>query len=136
MSYGKVDDVKLPFGDGTSNTDVAKYTLTTGSLVGLLPVAWYGHFVRIRPVGGSMHFYITTNQSGSASVANPASDNSGALGSTRGEYVADGELFHGRLPTVPDGVFLYIARIGSAVADVYVTKASGKPGNNTDPIQA
>lgn len=134
MSFGKVDDVKLPFGDGTNNTDVAKYTLTTGSLVGLLPVAWYGHFVRIRPVGGSMHFYITTLST--ATVANPASDNAGALGATRGEYVADGELFHGRLPTVPDGAFLYIARIGSAVADVYVTKASGKGGNNTDPIQS
>jgi hypothetical protein len=133
MSYGKVDDVKLPGGDGTNNTDVAKFTLTAASLVGALPVAWNGHFVRIRPVGGNMWFYITNNAS--AAVANPASDASGALGPTRGEYVADGELFHGRIPDSPDGTPMFIARIGSAVGDVYVTKASGKPGNNTDPIQ-
>lgn len=135
MAYGKVDDVKLPGGDGTANTDVAKFTLTAASLVGVLPVGWYGHFVRIRPVGGNMWFYITSNAS--AVVANPASDNAGALGATRGEYVANGELFHGRIPDVsPDGTLLYIARIGDAVGDVYITKASGKPGNNTDPINS
>jgi hypothetical protein len=133
MSVTKAEDVKLPFGDGTNNTDVAKYTLTAGSLVGAVPVAWYGHFVRIRPVGGNMWFYITS--SASAVVANLASDNTGALGPTRGEYVANGELFHGQIPYAPPGTTLYIARIGDAVGDVYVTKASGTPGNNTDDIR-
>jgi len=130
MSVTKAEDVKLPFGDGTNQTDVAKFTLTAASLVGILPVGWYGQFVRIRPVGANMWFYITT--ASGAVVANPASDNAGALGPTRGEYVANGELFHGMLPTVPDGTFLYIARIGDAVGDVYVSKASSTPGNNTD----
>lgn len=130
----KAADVKLPFGDGTNNTDVAKFTLTAGSLVGILPVGWYGQFIRIRPVGGNMWFYLTTLST--ATVANPASDNAGALGATRGEYVANGELFHGQIPTVPDGTFVYIARIGDAVGDVYVSKAGGTPGNNTDIFRA
>ena len=134
MSVTKAEDVKLPFGDGTNNTDVAKFTLTAGSLVGVLPVAWYGHFVRIRAVGANMWFYITNNSG--AVVGNALSDNAGALNSARGEYVANGELFHGQIPYAADGTFMYIARIGDAVGDVYVTKASGKPGNNTDPMGA
>jgi hypothetical protein len=133
MSVTKAEDVKLPNGDGVNNTDVAKFTLTAASLVGVLPVAWYGHFVRIRPVGGNMWFYITSLST--AVVANPASDNLGALGATRGEYVANGELFHGQIPYSAPGVPLYIARIGDAVGDVYVSKASGTPGNNTDDIR-
>ena len=133
MSVTKAEDVKLPWGDGTNNTDVAKFTLTTGSLVGVLPVAWCGHFVRIRPVGGNMWFYITS--ASGAVVANPAADASGALGATRGEYVANGELFHGQIPYAGDGVPFYIERIGDAAGDVYVSKASGTPGNNTDNIR-
>jgi hypothetical protein len=80
-----------------------------------------------------MWFYITSLST--AVVANPASDNLGALGATRGEYVANGELFHGQIPYSAPGVPLYIARIGDAVGDVYVSKASGTPGNNTDDIR-
>jgi hypothetical protein len=134
VSVTKAEDVKLPFGDGTNNTDVAKFTLTAGSLVGALPTGWYDQFVRIRPVGANMWFYITT--ASGAVVANPASDNAGALGATRGEYVANGELFHGKLPDAAPGTTLYIARIGDAVGDVYVSKASSTPGNNTDPLRA
>lgn len=134
MSVTKAEDVALAFGDGTNPTSAAKFTLTTGSLVGILPVAWYGQFVRIRPVGGNMWFYITSNPA--AVVANPASDNAGALGATRGEYVANGELFHGQIPYAADGTFLYIARIGDAAGDVYVSKGSGTPGNNTDIFRA
>lgn len=133
MSVTKAEDVKLPWGDGTNNTDVAKFTLTAASLVGPLPVAWYGHFVRVRPVGGNMWFFITS--SSTATVANPAADASGALGATRGEYVANGELFHGQIPYAAPGTTLYIARIGDANGDVYVSKASGTPGNNTDDIR-
>ena len=80
-----------------------------------------------------MWYYITSNSL--ATVANPAGAADGGLGSTRGEYVANGELFHGQIPYAAPGVTLYLARIGDAVGDVYVTKASGKPGNNTDDIQ-
>ncbi len=133
MSVTKAEDVKLAWGDGTNNTDVAKFTLTAGSLVGALPVAWYGHFIRLRPVGGNMWYYITS--ASGAVVANPASDNAGALGPTRGEYIPNGELGHGQIPYAAPGVTLYLARIGDAVGDVYVTKASGTPGNNTDDIR-
>lgn len=132
MPMTKAEDVKGPFGDGVAATDVAKFTLTAGSLVGAIPNGWYGQFVRIRPVGANMWFYITTLSI--AVVANPASDNAGALGPTRGEYLPNGEARDFALPTADGGVILYLARIGDAVGDVYLSKGSGTPGNNSTKV--
>lgn len=125
----KAEDVKAPSGDGVNATDVAKFTLTAGSLVGAIPNGWYGQFVRIRPVGANMWFYITTLST--AVVANPASDNAGALGPTRGSYLPNGEAREFALPMADGGTTLFLARIGDAVGDVYIEKASGTPGNNS-----
>lgn len=126
----KAEDVKAPFGDGVNNSDVLAFTLGVASATGVLPVGWYGQFVRIRPVGGNMWFLITTLST--ATAANPSAAVDGGPAITRAEYVANGEVFQCALPTADGGGLLYIARIGdTASTTVYVAKASGTPGNNT-----
>ena len=127
----KAEDVKGAFSNGTDNSDVLRYTLETTTAVDLIPVGWQGQFVRMRPVGGDLYYLFSTLST--QTVTNDAAAAAGGAGATRGEYVPSGECLEVQVPHSRDGVRLYFARLGgTASTSVYMTKASGKPGNNTE----
>lgn len=129
--YSKAADVKAAFSDGTNNSDSLTFNLTTGSLNVALPDGWKGQFVRIRSIGADLTYLFSTSASATVTTSAGAAD--GAPSTTRGEFVPNGELFSAWVPYAPDGKSVYFVRIGSAAGSVCVTKASGAPGNNTDP---
>lgn len=126
----KASDVKAAFGDGTNNTDSLFFTLAATSKVVALPNGWKGQYVRITPIGADMYYFFST--SASAAVVIPAAADAGAPAATTGEYVAAGNTLPVQVPYSIDGTSIYFARIGSGTGSISVTKASGKPGNNTE----
>lgn len=130
MSVSKAEDVLAPFGDGVGNTTVLRYTLELASRADPIPVGWYGQFVRLRPLGGDCFFFFSKN---SAAVAtNAAAANDGGPSVSRAELVPAGEKGEFQIPTGDAGEIVYFVRIGgTAATSVYLSKASGQPGNNT-----
>jgi hypothetical protein len=127
----KADDVKAAFSDGTNNSDVLRYTLETSTAVNAIPSGWKGQFVRMRPVGGDLYYLFSTLST--QTVTNGAAAADGGAAATRGEYVPSGECLEVQVPHARDGSEIYFARLGgTAATSVYMTKASGKPGNNTE----
>ena len=128
--FAKAADVKAAFSNGTDNSDSLTFNLTTGSLNAALPDGWKGQFVRIRSIGADLTYLFSTSASATVTTSSGAAD--GGPSTTRGEFVPSGELFPVWVPYAPDGAHIYFVRVGSAAGSVCVTKASGKPGNNTD----
>jgi len=133
----KVDDVKGCYGDGTNNTDTALFTLTNASKNNVLPRGWCGQFVRIRPVGANAWYYFTKVKTavGSAATiaASPAASDAGTQAATQGEYIPNGEVQHVFVPNVGEDESVFFVRIGDAATQgIYLTKASGVPGNNLE----
>lgn len=116
------------FGDGTNATEMLNFTLTNVSKVNVLPVAWHGRYVRMRPVGADMNYYFTFDD-GATIAASPAASDAGASAATQGERVPDGELFEVKVPWPPSGGRVYFARLGSVASQsVQVVLADGTVG--------
>lgn len=127
----KAEDVKAPFGDGVANTDAAKFTLSAVSAAGLIPVGWYGMFIEIRPVGANMVSWFFSTLS-TATATNAASDANGSQSAGRGGYIPNGEMRSYQVPFKDNGAQIFLVRLGDGAGDVYISKASGTPGNNTN----
>lgn len=126
----KSDDVLAASGDGTNNTTVLRFTLELASAANIIPIAWCGQYVRVRPVGANAYYFFS--KVSTATAANPAAAADGGAGPTRGEYLPDGECSDFLVPYANDGEPVYIVRLGSAAgASLYIAKASGQPLNNT-----
>jgi hypothetical protein len=126
----KADDVKAAFGDGANNTDSAFFTLAATSKVGQVPDGWKGQFVRMTPFGANMWYFFSTNPA--AAIAIGAASDGGTQSATQGEYVPTGTTARMLVPYAPEGSHVYFVRIGDAAGTgVSITKASGKPGENS-----
>lgn len=127
---GKAEDVKAAFGDGVNNTDSDFFTLAAASKVGQVPDGWKGQFVRMTPIGANMWYFFSSNPA--AAIAIGAASDGGTQSPTQGEYVANGTTIPVLVPYAAEGQHVYFVRIGDAAGTgVSVTKASGKPGENS-----
>jgi hypothetical protein len=127
--HSKAADVKAAFGNGTDNTDVGFYTIAASSKVVALPDGWVGQFVRITP-SVDMYYFFSSSPTASVVIGTAADD--GSFAATRGEFVAAGSTLPVWVPYCAADKHVYFARIGSTTGGVTITKASGKPGNNTE----
>jgi hypothetical protein len=133
----RVNDVKSCFGDGTSNTDSIVYSVQTGGTGGgsgrvdPVPVGWYGEFVRIISIGADSRYYFTKLSTAQIDPAIAATA-TGAQSPKKGELLAAGIEKQVLIPTAGPGETVFLARASAgAPTGLELTKASGKPGNNT-----
>lgn len=132
----RANDVKACFGDGTNPTDTIAYTVATGAGAGSgrvdpVPVGWYGEFVRIVSIGADSRYYFTKLISATIDPG-VAPSGIGSQSAQRGELLASGVGQHVLVPTAGPGETVFLARASAgAPTSLELTKASGKPGNNT-----
>lgn len=126
----KKDEAKGAFGDGVNNSDTDFFTLAAATKVGQIPDGWKGQIVRVTPFGANMWYLFSTLST--ATVAIGAASDGGTQSATQGEYVPNGVTLQVAVPYAPEGQHIYFARIGDAGGTgVSITKASGKPGENS-----
>lgn len=114
----KADFIKAPAKNATGAVSTAKFTATTDSAVNVLPAEWCGHFVRITPVGGNLHFLFTSDSAATVD-GTVAATAAGATGATVGDYVANGYDVY---CMVPDTYPVYFAREADATVAVYIRR--------------
>ena len=128
----RVNDVKGCFGDGTNNTDTRRFT--AGAAPGradAVPDGWVQEFVRIVSVGADSSYFFSTNASATCDPTTAAT-NAGSSAATQGEPLLAGVEKTVLIPNCGPGQKIYFVRASAgAVTYIAMTKASGKPGNNT-----
>jgi hypothetical protein len=104
-------------GRATIETPIVIFTATTSSKSDLLPTCFCGSMIRIKPVGGDLHFFFAT---ATATVDNTAAAaDAGNVGATVGWYLADGEWED---IMIPPGTW-YFVRQASATTSVYIRQS-------------
>lgn len=117
-------NIKAPQGDGTTNTTVRRFTVTTGSQVNAIPGDWAGKYVFIyNEDAADVDFFFTKNAAAAISTATAASA-AGAGAATLGGRLRAGAERHVRLPFKQPEETLYFARIGSATSALRMELAS------------
>lgn len=104
--------------DGETNVDqrIGIYTATTSNAVNALPASFKGSMVRVKVIGGLLHYHFSDNASGEVDNTEAASAG-GNFGAKVGWPLADGEwedvMCTGK----------YFVREADATCDVYIRKA-------------
>lgn len=127
----KYFDVKAAFGDGTAVTDVIAFTADTTPRNAVIPAAFSGQFVRIRPLGANLQYYFSTSPTAAIIAAVPTA--TGQQAATLGESVANGTAINVVVPAFGQAsgfnrLVYFVWVCDAAGAGVFLTKGSGVPG--------
>lgn len=112
-----------PDGTGTQTANefgVKKIAVTSAHNVATLPASWSGRYVKIRPVGGNVHFAVSA--SSTAEVDSSVAANTAGASTKVGAYLPDGEAGHYQLPAWDPKTYpnMYLVHEGSASLTLYV----------------
>jgi hypothetical protein len=120
----KAQDLKAPFGDGVTATNVLYFDCNSTSQANALPAGWSGKYIRIKNDSANLAcFFFSKNASASCDETIAAAA-AGAASVSLGDSIAGGAVETVLLPYWQPTETMYFVRASTAAATLRLSEAS------------
>jgi len=120
----QADNVTPPMASTTEVSTVRLFAASTGHYSNVVPASFLGKYVKLTALNGNVHYHFSTD--GAVAVDRTvASSSAGASSTALGDYLAQGQSDHVRLPKPGRDTSVYFNReADSTTAVVYMRLSS------------
>lgn len=120
----RAEDLKAPFGDGSTVTNVRYYSCSSASQATAVPSSWAGKYIKIKNDSANLAcFFFSKNASASCDETIGAAADGGASASL-GDSIAGGAVETVLLPYINSDETLYFVRASVSAATLRLSESS------------
>jgi hypothetical protein len=120
----RVEDLKAPFGDGVTATNVLYFDCGSASQANAVPSSWAGKYIKIKNDSANLACFFFSKNASATCEETIAAAAAGAASASLGDSIAGGAVETVLLPYIAAGETLYFVRASASAATLRLSESS------------